>query len=65
MRKGLAAQRLVAVFLTGALLFNYPVLSLVDRPDPWFGLPVLWVFLFATWAALLAVVAWIVERGAR
>ncbi|WP_332673604.1 hypothetical protein [Aromatoleum sp.] len=65
MRKGLAAQRLVAVFLTGVLLFNYPVLSLFDRPAGWFGLPMLWVFLFVTWAALLAVVAWIVERGAR
>ena len=65
MRKGLAAQRLVAVFLTGALLFNYPVLSLFDRSERWFGMPMLWLFLFVTWAALLAVVAWIVERGAR
>lgn len=65
MRKGLAAQRLVAVFLTGALLFNYPVLSLFDHPDPWFGMPMLWLFLFASWAALLVVVAWIVERGVR
>jgi hypothetical protein len=65
MRRSLAAQRLVAVFLTGALLFNYPVLSLFDRPDPWFGMPTLWLFLFAMWAALLAIVAWIVERGAR
>ncbi len=65
MRKGLAAQRLVAVFLTGALLFNYPVLSLFDRAERWFGMPMLWLFLFVTWAALLAVVAWIVERGAR
>ncbi len=65
MRKGLAAQRLVAVFLTGALLFNYPVLSLFDRAERWFGVPMLWLFLFVTWAALLAVVAWIVERGAR
>lgn len=65
MRKGLAAQRLVAVFLTGALLFNYPVLSLFDRPERWFGIPMLWLFLFGTWTVLLAVVAWIVERGAR
>lgn len=65
MRNGLAGQRLVAVFLTGALLFNYPVLSLFDRPGTWLGLPPLWVFLFAAWAVLLVVVAWIVERGAR
>ncbi|KON80658.1 hypothetical protein PA01_02480 [Azoarcus sp. PA01] len=65
MRKGLAGQRLVAVFLTGVLLFNYPVLSLFDRPEPFLGLPMLWVFLFGIWALLLVAVAWIVERGAR
>ncbi|MCK0512429.1 hypothetical protein [Aromatoleum buckelii] len=65
MRKGLAGQRLVAVFLTGVLLFNYPVLSLFDRPEPFLGLPTLWVFLFGIWALLLVAVAWIVERGAR
>lgn len=65
MRNGLAGQRLVAVFLTGALLFNYPVLSLFDLPEPWFGLPPLWMFLFTAWAALLVMVAWIVESGGR
>lgn len=63
MRNGLAGQRLVAVFLTGALLFNFPVLSLFDSPEPWLGLPPLWVFLFAAWAALLVLIAWIVERA--
>uniref|UniRef100_A0ABX1PKB1 DUF3311 domain-containing protein n=2 Tax=Aromatoleum anaerobium TaxID=182180 RepID=A0ABX1PKB1_9RHOO len=65
MRKGLAGQRLVAVFLTGVLLFNYPVLSLFDRPELFLGLPMLWFFLFGIWALLLIAVAWIVERGAR
>jgi len=65
MRRGLAGQRLVAVFLTGVVLFNYPLLSLFDRPEPWFGLPMLWIFLFAMWALLLLAVAYIVERGQR
>jgi len=65
MRKGLAGQRLVAVFLCAALLFNYPVLSLFDRPVPVLGLPLLHVFLFVVWGAVIAVIAWIVERGAR
>lgn len=64
-RRGLAGQRLVAAFLTGALLFNYPLLSLFDRAEPFMGLPMLWVYMFAFWAGLIAVVAWIVERGAR
>lgn len=65
MRRGLAGQRLVATFLGGALLFNYPVLSLLDRSEPFFGMPMLWACLFIIWAALIAVVAWIAERGAR
>ncbi|WP_174718484.1 hypothetical protein [Azoarcus sp. DN11] len=65
MRRDLAGQRLVAAFLGGALLFNYPVLSLFDKSAPFFGMPMLWVWLFAVWAALIAVVAWVAERGAR
>ncbi|THF65545.1 hypothetical protein E6C76_08160 [Pseudothauera nasutitermitis] len=65
MRKGLAGQRLVTVFLAGMLLFNYPVLSLFDRLELAFGFPLLYVYVFAVWAALIALVAWIVERGAR
>lgn len=65
MRSGLAGQRLVAAFIAGAVLFNYPVISLFDRSEPFFGMPMLWLCLFAIWVAMIAVVAWIVERGAR
>ena len=65
MRKGLAGQRLVAVFLAGMLLLNYPILSLFDRPASLFGLPLLHVYLFAGRIALILVVALIVERGVR
>ena len=65
MRKGLAGQRLVAVFLAGMLLLNYPILSLFDRPASLFGLPLLHVYLFSVWLGLIVAVAWIVERGAR
>jgi hypothetical protein len=65
MRRGLAGQRLVAVSLAGALLFNYPVLSLFDRPEPFAGMPMLYAYLFIAWAGLIAAVAWIVERGVR
>jgi hypothetical protein len=65
MRKGLAGQRLVAVFLAGMLLLNYPILSLFDGPERLFGLPLLHVYLFSVWLGLIVAVAWIVERGAR
>ena len=47
------------------LLLNYPILSLFDRPLSLFGLPLLHVYLFVVWLALIVGAAWIVERGAR
>ncbi|MFC5771322.1 hypothetical protein [Thauera sinica] len=65
MRKGLAGQRLVAVFIAGLLLLNYPLLSLFDRPERPFGIPLLHFYLFAVWLGLVIAIAWIVERGSR
>ncbi|AWI74924.1 hypothetical protein CEW83_06555 [Parazoarcus communis] len=65
MRKGLAGQRLVAVFLVGVLLFNFPLMSLFDRPVLVFGLPLLHVSLFVAWAGLIVLMGWIAERGSR
>ncbi|MGQ5490320.1 hypothetical protein ACUH78_15850 [Thauera sp. ZXT1-4] len=65
MRKGLAGQRLMAVFIAGLLLLNYPILSLFDRPLSVFGLPLLHLYLFGVWLGLIVAAAWIVERGAR
>lgn len=65
MRKGLAGQRLVAVFLVGVMLFNFPLLSLFDRPVLVFGIPLLHVALFLAWVGVIALMAWIAERGAR
>lgn len=63
MRRGLSSQRLIAVFMTAAMLFNYPIISLFDGPEPVFGMPPIFVFLFVVWAALIVVVAVIVERA--
>ena len=65
MRKGLAGQRLVAVFFAGILLFDFPLLSLFDLPLRVWGVPLLHFYVFVVWAALILVIAWIAERGAR
>ena len=61
-RSMLTGQRLVAVFLAGCLLLNYPVLSLFDRPLELFDVPLLFVYIFAAWAGLIGLMAWIIER---
>lgn len=62
MFKGIDAQRLVAVFLGGWLVFNFPLLGLWDRNLSIAGLPVFPAALFALWALLIGVLAWLMER---
>lgn len=56
------AQRFVAVCLLGALLFNYPFLALFNRAGVFLGIPIFYVYLFAVWAALIGLMAYVVER---
>jgi hypothetical protein len=55
-------QRLAAVFLLGVVLFNYPLLSVIASGGAVFGIPVLYVYLFTAWAALIGLMALVVER---
>ena len=57
-RKG---QRLIALFIFGCLLFNYPVLSLFNVATEAFGVPVLYAYIFAAWALLVGLMALVVE----
>jgi len=50
-------QRLIALFVLGCLLFNYPVLSLFNVAGEAFGVPVLYAYLFAAWGMLVALMA--------
>jgi len=61
-RPRLTGSRLVALFLLGAVLLNYPVLFLFDRSVDVFGMPLLYVYVFTTWAALIALMALVIER---
>ena len=61
-RPGIHGQRLVAVFLFGCLLFNYPLLYLFNIDQRLFGIPLLYVYMFAAWGLLIALTALVVER---
>ena len=58
----LKGQRLVALFLLGVLLFNYPLLSLFAGSERVLGIPVLYLYLFTAWIALIGLMALIIER---
>ncbi|MDP1687109.1 hypothetical protein [Hydrogenophaga sp.] len=62
MFKGLAAERLVALFFAAVALFNFPLLSLWDHDARVLGLPLFPLALFVIWALLIAALAWVVEH---
>jgi hypothetical protein len=51
------ANRFAALCMLGTLLFNYPVLALFNVSGMLFGVPVLYVYIFAAWAALIGLMA--------
>ncbi len=55
-------DRLIGLFLLAFLLLNPPLLLLFGRGGTLFGLPLLYLYLFGAWLALIAAVAWIAER---
>ncbi len=61
-RSGITGQRLVAIFLLGCVLFNYPVLFLFNKPSEVFDIPLLYAYLFAVWALLIGLMAYVIER---
>jgi hypothetical protein len=46
-------KRLVSLFLLGWILFNFPLLSLFNKTVFWFGIPVLYVFIFISWGIII------------
>jgi hypothetical protein len=62
-RSSLKGQRLVALFLLGCLLLNYPLFSLFAGAASVFGVPLLYVYVFLAWALLIALMAVVVERS--
>ena len=58
-RKG---QRLIALFILGCVLFNYPVLSLFNVASEVFGVPVLYAYIFVAWALLVTLMALTVQE---
>jgi hypothetical protein len=62
-RSSIKGQRLVALFLVGALLFNYPMLALFNRASEAYGVPVLFAYIFVSWALLIGLLALVIERS--
>ncbi len=55
-------QRLIALFLFGIVAFGYPLLEMFSARAALFGVPLVYAYLFAAWAGLIALVAWVVAH---
>ena len=62
-RSVIKGQRLVAVFLLGLLLFNYPLLALFNRAAEAFGIPMVYAYIFCAWALVIGLLALVIERS--
>jgi hypothetical protein len=56
-------RRLTGVFLLGWVLLNYPILSLFNRPTSFGGIPLLYVYMFASWVLIIGLIAVIARSG--
>jgi hypothetical protein len=61
-RSGMTGERLVATFLLGCVLLNYPVLFLFASKVTVAGIPLVYVYLFGVWTLLIAILALVIER---
>ena len=60
---GSRSERFVALCMFGVVLFNYPVLALFNVSGTFFGVPVLYAYIFVAWTGLIALMAWVAESG--
>lgn len=62
MTPGLRTPRLLALFVGGGLLLNFPLLGLWDQAVTGAGIPLFPVALFMLWGGLILALAWLMER---
>ena len=56
-------ESIIILFVVGALALNYPLLDLFDRAALPLGIPLLYLYLYLVWLAIIALLVAIVERS--
>jgi hypothetical protein len=55
-------QRLLVLFFFGVLALNFPLLALFNKTVLWFGIPLLYLYLFVFWILFIVCIAFVTER---
>jgi hypothetical protein len=50
-------KRLISLFFLGSLLLNYPILSLFNVKAFVFGIPLLCIYVFSVWSAVILLIS--------
>ena len=56
-------DRLIALLLFGIIALNYPLLAIFNIQILCFGIPILFLYLFISWALFIVLLALVMERG--
>jgi hypothetical protein len=57
-------DKLALLFAGGAVALNFPVLAIFNREGTIGGIPILYLYLFGIWLAVIAAV-WVLARNRR
>jgi len=56
-------EQIIILFVVGTLALNYPLLALFDHRVLLAGIPLLYLYLFVLWLAIIVLMAVITERA--
>lgn len=56
-------EKLILLFVVGALLLNFPVLAVANRAVAVAGIPLLYLYVFGCWVAVIAAVLVLARRS--
>lgn len=52
-RSDSTGERSLALFLLGVIAFTPPILTIFSSEGSWLGIPMLYLYIFGAWAALI------------
>ncbi len=54
-------QKLVGIFLLALFLFNFPLINIFGKDIIIAGIPLLYLYIFLVWVAIIVAIVWVVE----
>ena len=61
-KRTIANQKLIGLFLLASVLLNFPIIGIFGRSVLVMGIPLLYLYIFLVWLLLIVAIAMVVER---